>query len=262
MEYAQQLDGYNDNRLDFLPSIPFYFGRQDCLTSPDGNQIRTFPHGHAGWTDSFKWFKKFLGWTKREVIAALGAHTLGMTHERFSGFGSRKWVHHSFVLNNQYYMDIIAKKWDPQKVNCGSRFGCQWEWHTNYYKYDKTLMLNADMAIWNDIDPFLNRRTGEVTCNWKTCPLNPSTKDITMEYARENQIWLDDFAVIMERLLLTGYNRNELLGLHVPASVEYVSIPDKSNSCFWIILYTVSFQRIFVTEQVMTFFKLNYVSNV
>lgn len=218
------MDTFNrrDNRLDQLRSIPFYFGRQDCATSPDGLSVRKFPDGHAGWTESFLWFQQNLALTKQETIALIGAHTLGKVRKQTSGFGTRKWVRQSFVLDNQYYADIIAKKWNPEEVNCGSRFGCKWEWHVKSNRNDKTVMLNSDMALWNDIEPFLNRRTGKVRCNWRTCPLNPSTKDITAIYARENQIWLNDFADAFELLITTGYATQDLLAIHIPPSTAYV----------------------------------------
>eukprot|EP01084_Bolivina_argentea_P265791 450654_1 len=217
IEYAQALDFSND----FLPAIPFYFGRRDCLTSPTGIQNRQFPDAHAGWQETINWFQIFLGMRPRTTVAILGAHTLGKTHERFSGFGTRPWVHRSFVLNNQYYQDIIDLKWSPVEVNCRSRSGCKWEWHTK--SGGKTLMLNPDMAIWFGIDRFLNRRTGEVTCDWRTCPLNPSAQDLTKSYARNNQLWLNDFADAFDFLVTSGYNRNQLLSVHVPPSTIVVT---------------------------------------
>ena len=120
IEYAQELDRSND----ILPAIPYFFGRSDCITSPDGIKTRQFPDAHAGWRETINWFQRFLGFSARETIAITGAHTLGKTHQRFSGFETRPWVHRSFVLNNQYYQDIIAKKWTPVEVNCRSPFGC------------------------------------------------------------------------------------------------------------------------------------------
>eukprot|EP01083_Nonionella_stella_P174433 604680_1 len=222
LEYAQALDVHNKH--DILRSIPFYFGRRDCSTSPDGFRHREFPDGHAGWKETLNWFSTFLGISVEDTIALLGAHTLGRTHQEFSGFDTRPWVKQSFILDNQYYMDIIAKKWSPVEVNCRSPFGCKWEWHTkgNRQHSGNTLMLNSDMSMWNDIDPFLDRRTGEVTCDWRTCPLNPVTKDVTLNYARHNQLWLDDFADAFERMITTGYTRDELVAVHVPHSAEVI----------------------------------------
>ena len=85
-------------------------------------------------------------------------------------------------------------------------------------------MLNSDMALIFEIEPFLNRNSGRVTCDWRDCPINEETEDITRSYAQNNQQWLDDFADAFELLILTGYRRSELLPVLVPRVTGYVCV--------------------------------------
>ncbi len=85
-------------------------------------------------------------------------------------------------------------------------------------------MLNSDMALIFEIEPFLNRDTGRVTCDWRDCPINEQTEDITRSYAQNNQQWINDFADAFELLILTGYRRSELLPVIVPRVTGYVYI--------------------------------------
>ena len=79
---------------------------------------------------------------------------------------------------------------------------CKWEWHPwmMHHNYGHFLMFNSDMSLWFDIDNHLNRFTGEVSCNWKTCPINHMTEDITLNYARNNQLWYLSIFMIMLNL--------------------------------------------------------------
>ena len=77
------------------PEIPYFFGRQDCASSPDVDVDVTthkhFPSAVAGWDATFAWFHNSFGFNATDVVAILGAHTLGRAHGGDSGFLSA-WV--------------------------------------------------------------------------------------------------------------------------------------------------------------------------
>ena len=73
-----------------LPELPYLFGRQDCASSPDVDVGTTthkvFPSAVAGWDSTFTWFHDSFGFEPRDVVAILGAHTIGRAHAADSGF--------------------------------------------------------------------------------------------------------------------------------------------------------------------------------
>ena len=69
-----------------------------------------------------------------------------------------------------------------------------------------------------------------------TCPINDDTNDITLNYARNNQLWLDDFANVFEKMITTGYNTDELISFHVPIDTFNINNNNNNNN-------DVSFQQ-------------------
>ncbi len=75
-----------------LDPIPLWLGRIDCSTSGEFDVeppvTKIFPEAHAGWEDTFDWFHTNLGFNEQEIVAIMGAHTLGFVNQQFSGYGS------------------------------------------------------------------------------------------------------------------------------------------------------------------------------
>eukprot|EP01084_Bolivina_argentea_P213961 363286_1 len=202
IEYAQELDTANPD--DKLPPIPYYFGRTDCGDTANADTTKSFPEAKAGWDQTSLWFADNLGLNDKETVAIIGAHTLGRPHTEDSGYSSLPWVtveDGPDVLNNQFYINLLIENWSQSQSPTGL-----WEFKDDT---DEILMFNADICLAIDIDPYLNE-TGKVTCPTDGCP-ESDVVDIVIEYANDNQIWLDDFADVWEKLILSGYDANDLI---------------------------------------------------
>lgn len=196
---------------DRLPEIPYYFGRKDCYTSPYGKAHKSFPNALRGWDESYGWFRDNFNLNQQETIALFGAHTLGKTHKHYSGFGTKTWVKDSWILNNYYYASLVYEPWWQEICNCDCEFGCKYEWHEQSGEH---MMLNSDMCLMYDIHP---DPAGKINCDSRTCPLQDGyIKDVTLSYARNNGLWLQDFAYSWERMITAGYDRHDLQVYHVP----------------------------------------------
>ena len=69
-----------DDGRDKLPSLPLYFGRIDCTSSPYAKILndKEYPSVNDGWKQIYQWFETNFGFDVNETIAIMGAHTLGI----------------------------------------------------------------------------------------------------------------------------------------------------------------------------------------
>jgi len=203
LEYAQELDESNPGNA--LPAIPYYFGRETCATSPDAADTKAFVGAAWGWTDIAAWFEEHVDFTERQVVAIMGAHTLGKCHQQFSGYSSIRWKRRGpDQLNNEYFENLFAHAWTHSQSPTGL-----WEW-TALDRGRDILMLNADMSLVMDIDDFVDLNdSGRVACPSGGCPQSPVI-DIAQEFADDNQKWLDEFAQVFTQLITTGYDVDDL----------------------------------------------------
>lgn len=122
------------------PSNWFVEGRQDC--SPDLSclvlgqtfsagyktcQQSTFPSNNFNGTQLQKWFQDNFEFNATEVVAIMGAHTIGSFHEAKNGF-KYSWTSRSEgSFNNQYYRNLVPlDDWQFMDNKCnkvGTAFG-------------------------------------------------------------------------------------------------------------------------------------------
>eukprot|EP00121_Abeoforma_whisleri_P003918 Awhi_evm1s3531 len=98
-------DGCQSSDLSCYPSITYRTGRIDCLTSPNTNDIESFPNLEGGMTEVERVLMTNMGMTLQDSVAIMGAHTLGRTRRRNSGVNG-PWVRQQDRLDNAFYIQL------------------------------------------------------------------------------------------------------------------------------------------------------------
>jgi len=192
------------NPVDFK----FRYGRCDCSTSPITSVDRGFPSGHSNYKEVMQFFKNEFGFSMRESVAIMGAHTLGGASgakgSGFDGFWKEDGVA-SARLNNRYYSLLTnsSLKWQHLDRSLVTGLGDErWQWvaGTTPDGVPAPFMLNADVALIKDIEPI---STGRSACEFNSCALSPSS-NVVEEYARDGDTWIRDFANVFEKMVSKG----------------------------------------------------------
>ena len=187
------------------PQVAFdmqFAGRPVCPEDdPKGGPQRHFPSSHFVTAELLDYFSEtFPGFTTRDTVALLGAHTLGVAAKENSGYdGPDGWVINSSHLTNEFYRVLIYNGvvddiWRAEmQDNSGTIFPDQVIWRQGD---SGRFMINADMALVVDFENNINPSNGLVSCNLSgesnVCPA-ASTLGIANEYAASNTVWLGDF---------------------------------------------------------------------
>eukprot|EP01083_Nonionella_stella_P279826 951784_1 len=212
---------HENSGKDTLPTIPFYFGRSECSTSPVVNgtnsPIKDLPDATVGWSDIDTWFDINMDMSAEEIVALLGAHTIGIKHVAASGM-SGFWVSAWGTFDNQFYIDLINKDWQQEDNS-------QWD-------ASGASMLNVDIGLLKHIEPDLNLTNGEVSCLFNECPDNNDTASIVRLYASDNALWLDAFVNAWIKMITIGYNVTELdeIIINIEETTTEFPIPGMSTT--------------------------------
>nr|XP_002156993.3 putative ascorbate peroxidase [Hydra vulgaris] len=227
----------------------FKVGRKDCATSPieDDSGPYRFIKGTDSTKDTFKFFKEEFGFSIREAVTLLGAHTLGGCHLENVGFvGS--WVDKRFstvpngslaptsVLDNAYYrMFIDIVPWLQVTINDKNK---QWQEITHTTPNDKLpkpnrvpILLNVDMANSWVIKPTDNN--GSVSCtptSSKTRCRHSTAHKYAKQYARDNALWVKEFTKMFSRMINMNenklYNAPKLMDLLLSNAIKAKHFPN------------------------------------
>mmetsp|Transcript_30181 Transcript_30181/g.65163 ORF Transcript_30181/g.65163 Transcript_30181/m.65163 type:complete len:1030 (+) Transcript_30181:308-3397(+) len=244
-----QEDGDPDNR-DFEMD---WIGRPNCedLNEPADcvdetcNHIRgpnrNLPSPNLDTHDLLEFFSNEFGFSDRDTVAIMGAHSLGGLQRENSGFnGVNGWVGNTRLLANDYYDSIVgatasladcdtsansvddcvndlknSNRWEQVFVeNSEPEFSTpdRWEWERGTNP-DHFVMVNSDIALVRDLNGLMTD-DGEVsTCQWKcnrnncalpACPHAPETIGVAAEYASDNGLFLEDFESAFKTMLAHG----------------------------------------------------------
>ena len=173
------------------PVFNFQYGRVDCDTAPSTDADVGLPGSNLDYDGLTSYFEDNFGFNENETVALMGAHTLGGARRTNSGHsgswvtGERGW------FNKNYYSIMIdaANAWTQTVI-------------TTIYQWDSDagFMLNADMAIYKDIQV---DSTGLSACTYDECTASP-TADLVTAYAGSNDVWMDDFVAVFTKMINHG----------------------------------------------------------
>jgi catalase (peroxidase I) len=178
------------------PTIPFQSGRKDCgpdFYKPTG----LLPNPEMGWSNIMDVFVTRMGLSQQDIVALIGAHTLGRCQLQNSGY-QFPWDATSQTFDNRFYVDLLNAPW-IRMVN--NETGTH-QWDINPYPGGNFMMLNTDMSL-----RFAN--AGDDTCqafNQSTCQSNTATIGLIQTYAQNQTRWFQDFTVGWNKLTSLGYS--------------------------------------------------------
>ena len=194
-------------------------GRRDCEGGNDigdGPDTVDMPSAMLSTGNLLRFFASEFGFNAQETVALMGAHTLGSLANGRSGFDG-VWVPQLRVLDNQYYRFLTdgsgGATTDYDQTNAGNTNGLfLWKRRDNIFQGRRPLvMLNVDMALVRDLsDHIVNQRTGEVSCvldgQTDVCDVATDTLAHVVAYSNDNQLWLEDFRDVLNKMLANGYD--------------------------------------------------------
>jgi len=184
-----------------MPDITFYSGRTDCSTSPTTDETFDFPDGSLDRTELLEYFTDHFGYTTDEVVALMGAHSMGRNRISNSGY-SGTFDATSSALDNQYYKDMVddSVTWTNEEI---TRSG-KWQFSgADSSGSDVGTRLNTDLVLAYDLT--IND-DNSCSCTIGTDCDQADSYDLVSTYAEDADTWAADFAAIMEKLMSTGYD--------------------------------------------------------
>jgi cytochrome c peroxidase len=114
-----------------------------------------------------------MGFNDQEIVALVGAHSLGRCHKDRSGYEG-PWTFSPTTFSNEYFRLLLEEKWQPRR----------WKGPLQYedVKTKSLMMLPADMALIED----------------------PEFRKYVVQYAKDGDKFAKDFATAFGKLLELG----------------------------------------------------------
>lgn len=200
------------------------WGRQDQTDcSRDNNQ---FPSPKMNGDTMFKYFQDEFGFSRYEVTALLGAHTLGGAAQKHSGYEGVWIPGEELVFNEKFYRNMISDhiQWLNVNIDDGGR-DPKWQFLGFTHIGDSAgFMLNTDFEIFynltldNDgkLTCKLDTSCGpSYTCDGKDCPM-ANTFLQAYKYSQDCYDFIKDFQRVFEKMLTHPYYPDELTSTYCP----------------------------------------------
>jgi len=236
------------------PSLKFplqFIGRTDC-DDPTTNRIcrdenshpvecaynrgphRDFPSPHLNTVELLHFFHATFGFSARQTVVIMGAHTIGFAKREHSGIdGPVGWVRDPQTFNNEYYRMLTgsgncvgeyiddAPNWSHKTMYNGdivmdddSKMPDQFMWVRPSGNSAETsdnkkslIMTSSDMALVRTFT--VAQSTHAIKCTFKRtegCPFARSTGHIMVEYRKDNDAFMRDFRDTYNLMVTHGYN--------------------------------------------------------
>ncbi|CAH0475863.1 unnamed protein product [Peronospora belbahrii] len=168
------------------PNIPFRFGRPDAKNGHEPTQTPDdrLPHADKGskekTTQHVRDVFYRMGFNDRDIVALVGAHAIGRCYPTRSGY-SGPWTNAEWTFSNEYFRELIENKWTIKK----------WDGPMQYEDpTGKLMMLPSDMALIQD----------------------PKFKQYVEMYAKDEELWFQDFTKAFVKLTENGVKFEETSG--------------------------------------------------
>ncbi|SCU79939.1 LAMI_0B00210g1_1 [Lachancea mirantina] len=157
------------------PKIPWRQGRVDTgpETVPAQGRLPV-PEGDATYVR--KYYERF-GFDDQEVVALLGAHILGKTHLKNSGYDG-PWDDDTNIFTNEFFGNLLERDWTLEKNDSG---------RMQYNAKGGIMMLPTDYALVQD----------------------PKYLKYVQKYAKDQDAFFSDFRDIYVKLLESGIDFDE-----------------------------------------------------
>eukprot|EP00927_Polykrikos_kofoidii_P074379 TRINITY_DN70365_c0_g1_i1.p1 TRINITY_DN70365_c0_g1~~TRINITY_DN70365_c0_g1_i1.p1 ORF type:complete len:716 (+),score=97.82 TRINITY_DN70365_c0_g1_i1:89-2236(+) len=112
--HCHHLQGSSECFVNLTRPMAFKTGRRDCVTeATEGyktSKVEVHPEAEGSGRSTAVFFKEQFGFTGRETVAVMGAHTMGRLHYHTSLF-RYVWVKDGgMMFNNQYYRNLVGKR--------------------------------------------------------------------------------------------------------------------------------------------------------
>jgi len=170
------------------PAIPFRPGRsdapgpatpeEDSRFSPDGRLPGADQGGFPETASHIRDVFYRMGFTDGEIVALLGAHSVGFCHTDRSGYWG-PWSRSPNTFSNEYFRLLVEEKWTLKKTHKGQ----PWTGPVQFESADGALMMTpADMCMVKD----------------------PQFQQWTLKYKEDEDLFMADFALAFQKLMELG----------------------------------------------------------
>lgn len=196
--------------VDLEPVVlPWRTGRIDDVTCA-GFDTGRLPSAAGTWADTAARFGAF-GMTATQVVAILGAHSMGRCQAQNSGFEGG-WTQHQSSFSNEYFQLYVKNQWTQAATGSdvwtapGPAPGGA---------ADEVIMLRADIQLGLDT----KNVQGDETCPAidvahddggvppAVCPHTPVYNRVLV-YAADARVWIEDYALAWSKMTEFGYTYN------------------------------------------------------
>ncbi|GBG26396.1 Cytochrome c peroxidase, mitochondrial [Hondaea fermentalgiana] len=140
----------------------FRFGRIDTTNcnasgfwnaSTESVEFDRLPIANGDFAHIFGIFVTRMGMSLRELVAMVGAHTLGAATPDGSG-NDGIWVERNDVLDNQFYIDLLDMDWEREVTYFGvDDSSSTFQWVSDTDDGVELMMLNTDISLVYQVDP-------------------------------------------------------------------------------------------------------------
>lgn len=200
-------------------SIEFRMGRKTCTGGNNADESESqFPSGVESWGHVKTIFgPSGFGFTNKEIVTLMGAHSLGGLEADENGFEGR-WDTTPHVIDNEYYREMIkaTNEYSVEEVQF-LHFSAHHQWNA-LVDFDDTddleggerrIMLSSDMCLLKSFT--VSQADGsDVSCEYDSCPDNSETASYVRAYAADHDAFIADFGPVYSKMLEIGYKQGEL----------------------------------------------------